>query len=93
VISLFPLEPALPRVIPTDLCETIGDLVDKELRFCHFRCFVREARRNSSAAKISASAFRLKSKKAKRLATSTISIRQALNCQLSLKINQANLPS
>jgi hypothetical protein len=29
---------------------------------------------------ISASAFRLKSKKAKRLAMSTVSIRQALNC-------------
>jgi histone H3/H4 len=54
----------------------IGDLVDKELRFRNFRCLVREA----SAAKISASAFRLKSKKTKRLATSTISIRQALNC-------------
>jgi histone H3/H4 len=66
----------VPRAILNDLCERTEDLIDKELRFRHFRRLVREA----SATKISASAFRSKSKKAKRLAVSTISIRQALIC-------------
>jgi hypothetical protein len=43
----------------------IGDLVDKELRFRHFSLPRARSQRNSSAAKISASAFRLKSKKTK----------------------------
>jgi hypothetical protein len=70
----------VPRVILNDLGERIGDLVEKKLRFRHFSLPCTRDQRNPSAAKISASAFRLKSKKTKRLATSTISIRQALNC-------------
>jgi hypothetical protein len=74
----LPPRPAVPQVILNDLGERIGDLVDKE-PFPPF--FVASyARPAQSAAKISASAFRLKSKKTKRLATSTVSIRQALNC-------------
>jgi len=62
------------------LCETIEDLVGKELRFRHFSLPRTRGQRNPRAAKISASAFRLKQRKAKRLATSTVSIHQALNC-------------
>jgi len=69
----------VPRVILNDLGERIGDLVDKE-PFPPFFVASYASQRNPSAAKISALAFRLKSKKTKRLATSTISIRQALNC-------------
>jgi hypothetical protein len=69
----------VPRVILNDLGERIGDLVDKE-PFPPFSLLRKRGERKLSAAKISASAFRLKSKKTKRLATSTISIRQALNC-------------
>jgi len=76
----LPPRPAVPRVILNDLGERIGDLVEKELRCRHFRLPRTRGQRNPSAAKISASAFTLKSKQAKRLATSTVSIRQALNC-------------
>jgi hypothetical protein len=69
----------VPRVILNDLGERIEDLVDKE-SFPPFSLPRTQGQRNPSAAKISALAFRLKSKKTKRLATSTISIRQALNC-------------
>jgi len=58
----------------------IGDLVDKELRFRHFSFASCANPAQPKRSKISASAFRLKSKKAKRLATSTVSIGQALNC-------------
>jgi hypothetical protein len=53
---------------------------DKEPRLRHFRCLVREASATQSAAKISASTFKIEIKERKRLATSTVSIRQALNC-------------
>jgi hypothetical protein len=71
----------------------IGHLLDKELGFRHFSLPRARGERNLSAAKISASAFRLKLKKAKRRATSIVSIRQALNCKFGSKINQANSPS
>ena len=38
----LPPHPAVPRVILNDLCERIGDVIGKELRFRHFRCLVRE---------------------------------------------------
>jgi hypothetical protein len=75
----LPPRPAVPRVILNDLGERIGDLVEKELPCRHFRCLVREA----SATKRSQNqrlGFQIETKKAKRLATSTVSIRQALNC-------------
>jgi len=55
-------------------------MVEKELRFRHFSLPRTRGQRNPSAAKISAPAFRLKSKKAKRLTMRAASIRQALNC-------------
>jgi hypothetical protein len=54
-------------------------VVEKELRFRHSSCLVREA----SAIQAQPNqrlGFQVESKKTKRLATSTISIRQALNC-------------
>jgi hypothetical protein len=80
VISVFPPRPAVPRIILNDLCERIGDILEKETTFPPFSLPCTRGQRNPSGAKISASAFRLKSKKTKRLATSTISIRKALNC-------------
>jgi hypothetical protein len=41
-ISLPP-HPAVPGAILNDLCERMGDLVEKQRRFRHFRCLVREA--------------------------------------------------
>ena len=38
----LPPRPAVPRVILHDLCERIGHPVDKESRFRHFHCLVRE---------------------------------------------------
>jgi hypothetical protein len=69
----LPPRPAVPRVIQNDLGERIVDLVEKKLRFRHFSLPRTRGQRNPSAAKISASVFRLKLKKTKRLATSTIS--------------------
>jgi hypothetical protein len=39
----LPPHPAVPRAILNDLGERIGDLVEKELRFRHSSCLVREA--------------------------------------------------
>jgi hypothetical protein len=72
----LPLHPAVPGVILNDLCERIGDPVKNNYVSAIFvASYARPAQ-----PKRSASAFRLKSKKTKRLATSTVSIRQALNC-------------
>jgi hypothetical protein len=61
------------------LGERIGDLVDKEPFPPFFvASYARPAQpKRSQNQRL---VFRLKSKKTKRLATSTISIRQALNC-------------
>jgi hypothetical protein len=75
------------------LCETIEDLVGKELRFRHFSLPRTRGHRNPRAAKISASAFRLKLKNSKTPGDEHCLDRQALNCWLGSEINQANVPS
>jgi hypothetical protein len=57
----------------------IGHLIDKEPGFRHFCCLVREASA-TQARQNQRLGFQIEIKEAKHLATSTISIRQALNC-------------
>jgi hypothetical protein len=56
----------------------IGRLVNKELGFRHFSLPRARGQRKPKRSQNSASAFQIEIKEAKRLATSTVSIRQAL---------------
>jgi hypothetical protein len=79
VVTVFLHASRCLRVILNDQGERIVDLIEKELRGRYFRCLVREPAqpKRSQNQRLG---FQIESKKTKRLATSTISIRQALNC-------------
>jgi hypothetical protein len=82
----------VPPVILNHLGERIGDPVKNNYVSAIFvASYARAAQpRRSQNQRLG---FQIETKKAKRLATRAVSIRQALNCQLGSKINQANLPS
>jgi hypothetical protein len=82
----------VPRVILNDLGERIGDLVDKEPFPPFFvASYARPAQPKRSQNQ--RFGFQIEIKENKTPGEEHYSIRQALNCQLGLKINQANLPS